>query len=469
MPLSYNQYSGNGTAKVFNLTFPYIHRDHIEIKVNGYDQAFSWNSPTQVALVTAPAKDAVIDIRRVTPRDEVMVNFQDASTLVETDLDLSALQVFYIAQEALDMGEASLGVNADGSFNALLRRISNVLDPELPQDVANKRWVETAHSSQLKQSTDQANKSTVSADRSDTRASASEASAVRSEKAAASSESSAERSNVRADASEASAVRSEAAARATDADRKETALNVTRSAEKVTEAAGHAKDAKESADRAGLFDPTSYYTKTEVDNKKLDKSGGTINGSLAVQGNVLTLKNGAEGAQAPLIEFRRMTGPVQMRLYQQADGSVSFDAYDHTSGAWLRTPLTIKWGGGIRVDSNMAVGGATYETNGNIWGSIWGTHLWDYLNGRSWHDVSGQRYDNTDYVNNTGRPILVSMWVNGTADRAVEVWVNGLLVAADGGWDGDPRTSFCSAIIPAGATYRIRAQGNRSRNIRELR
>lgn len=98
---------------------------------------------------------------------------------------------------------------------------------------------------------------------------------------------------------------------------------------------------------------------------KLGTSGGNIDGPLAVQGNVLTLKNGTEGAQAPLVEFRRMTGPTQMRLYQQADGSISFDAYHHTTGAWLQTPLTVRWGGGIHVNGGIQLVGDLI-TNGNL-------------------------------------------------------------------------------------------------------
>ncbi len=397
MPLSYNQYSGNGTAKVFNLTFPYIHRDHIEIKVNGYDQKFSWNSPTQVELLTAPAKGDVIDIRRVTPRDKVMVKFQDASTLVETDLDLSTIQVFYIAQETLDLGEASMGVTPDGSFSALFRRISNVLDPVLDQDAATKKWVETAHSSQLKQATDQANKSTASADRSDARANASDASAVRSEKAAAASEASAVRSDTRANASNASAVRSETAAKSTSADREETARNVTRTADNVTTSKRHADDAEASAKRAATFDPSSYYEKTEVDKKldgKLSSTGGTVKGDLTVTGGVNS--------------------------------------------------------GGIRA-SWLKITGAGQPVNGDDAAPKAFVERLSLGTGQDWHNVTGARGRDSSYHNNTGRNILVS--VSGPNN------VDGMYfdVSPDNAnWRTAGKVKYsATTLVPAGWWYRV--------------
>ncbi|MGV2169645.1 phage tail fiber protein [Agrobacterium sp. 16-172Ci] len=149
MPLAYAQSLGDGATRVFSVPFPYISKTHVQVRVEGVIVPYTWLSETSIQLVLAPAVNAVVDRRRVTPRDTLLVDFVDGSTLVESDLDLSALQVFYLAQEAFDLGEASLGVTEDGSFSALNRRISNVLNPVNPQDVATKNFVETGVTSQV--------------------------------------------------------------------------------------------------------------------------------------------------------------------------------------------------------------------------------------------------------------------------------------------------------------------------------
>ena len=141
MPLSYNQYVGDGTTKTFNLGFDYIDKSHVEVRVDGTPVSFTWLSTYQVQTTTAPANGAIVDVRRVTPRDELLVEFMDGSVLVETDLNLATIQSFFLAQEAFDQGEASLAVTPDGHYSAGLRRITMVLDPVNDRDVVTKGWV----------------------------------------------------------------------------------------------------------------------------------------------------------------------------------------------------------------------------------------------------------------------------------------------------------------------------------------
>jgi hypothetical protein len=262
MPLAYAQSLGDGVTRVFSVPFPYISKTHVQVRVEGAIVPFSWLSETSIQLATAPAVNAVVDRRRVTPRDTLLVDFVDGSTLVESDLDLSALQVFYLAQEAFDLGEASLGVTEDGSFSALNRRISNVLNPVNPQDVATKNFVETGVTSQVAIATQKANEAANSAAQSEASAAFSDsraAAALASKNAAAGSATAAAQSetNALANKNQTQLDRS-----ATAADRVQTGLD--REA-----AAASAAAAKKSAQDAALFDPSSYYTKTETDNKYL--------------------------------------------------------------------------------------------------------------------------------------------------------------------------------------------------------
>jgi hypothetical protein len=127
--------------KNFTVPMPYISRDHIHVSVNGADVGFSWLNDTTVQLDTAPAEGDVIDLRRETERVNLLVDFQDASTITEEQLDLSAKQAFFIAQEAFDATGGTMAVANDGSYSANNRRISNLGDPDSDDDAANVRWV----------------------------------------------------------------------------------------------------------------------------------------------------------------------------------------------------------------------------------------------------------------------------------------------------------------------------------------
>lgn len=264
MPLAYAQSLGDGVTRVFSVPFPYISKTHVQVRVEGAIVPYSWLSETSIQLATAPAVNAVVDRRRVTPRDTLLVDFVDGSTLVESDLDLSALQVFYLAQEAFDLGEASLGVTEDGSFSALNRRISNVLNPIHAQDVATKNFVETGVTSQVAIAIQKANEAANSAGQSEASATNSAqqaAAALASKNAAAGSATAAAQSEANAIANKNQTQLDRAA---TAADRVQTGLDREASAASAAAAAQSAQD-------AALFDPATYYTKNESDTKYYTK------------------------------------------------------------------------------------------------------------------------------------------------------------------------------------------------------
>lgn len=102
MRFSYVTYAGNGVAVTFVVPFPYISRSHVTVLVNGASQVFTWDNATTVRLASAPANGASVRVVRTTPKDALLVDFQDASVLTESLLDLNAIQNLYIAQEAFD-------------------------------------------------------------------------------------------------------------------------------------------------------------------------------------------------------------------------------------------------------------------------------------------------------------------------------------------------------------------------------
>lgn len=149
MALSYEQFFGTGSQTLFTFAFDYLSRSHVKVSVDGVAVPFTWAGIYTIQLVSPAAANAVVEVRRTTPRDKRLVSFTDGSTLVATDMNTSTLQAFFLSQEAFDQGAASLAVTEDGSYSAQTRRISVVGDPVEPQDVVTKRWAETGMTSTL--------------------------------------------------------------------------------------------------------------------------------------------------------------------------------------------------------------------------------------------------------------------------------------------------------------------------------
>jgi len=74
--------------------------------------------------------------------------------------------------------------------------------------------------------------------------------------------------------------------------------------------------------------------------------------------------------------------------------------------------------------------------------------------GQTWQNVLSVRSINTDYINNTGRPIQVSIWQ--AADTGPSLIVDGVTVASIDGTPGSVGVQ-ATAIVPSGSTYRVTA------------
>ena len=92
MPYAYNVYTGNGSATQYTIGFPYIRKEHVKVFVNYVDTTFTFANDTTAQLSSAPANGVRVEVRRVTPADNVLVDYTDGSTLTAADLDTNALQ-----------------------------------------------------------------------------------------------------------------------------------------------------------------------------------------------------------------------------------------------------------------------------------------------------------------------------------------------------------------------------------------
>lgn len=367
MALSYTQYIGDGTTRTFNITFPYIAQNHVVARVNGNVEPFTWLSANTVQFQTPPAASAVVDIRRQTPRTELLVDFVDGSTLVETDLDLSALQVFYLAQEAFDLGEASLGVTDDGSFSGLQRRISNVLDPVLPQDVATKNFVETSATSQVnlaRQSRDEAVSAKNAAQTAQTAAQTARSGAEAARTAAETA-----RDQAQTHAATAQGHSNTASTKASEAQ-----ISASNAAGSAATAVQKANEAAASAASAAMFDPSSFYTKAETDARYLTATSAqtnfytksqvdtALNGKLATTGGTVSGTINATGLQVNGNEVWHTGNFTGGNFWLKSDPitTVAFNA--STAASNSETKLTVRNASGT---GDTGVAAMAFECQGS--------------------------------------------------------------------------------------------------------
>lgn len=136
MAYSYVRYTANGSQTNFTFSIPYISQEHIKVKVNDVLTSYTFLSSSIVQIVPAPANGAIVEIRRYTPRDTVLIDYTDGSIFGEADLDLSEKVGLYHAQETQDDVEDCVRFDYRGDFNAQGKRVVNALDAQDVDDLA---------------------------------------------------------------------------------------------------------------------------------------------------------------------------------------------------------------------------------------------------------------------------------------------------------------------------------------------
>jgi len=342
MALSYVQYQGNGSQQTFAIPFPYLDRSHIEVRVALDVTAYTWDDPGTIRITPAPFPGAVVEARRITPRENRMVDFVDSSVLTETDLDLAQMQTFYIVQEAIDIAGGTLELLSDGSYGAGGRRIKNVGSPIEARDAVTKEYHDGTWVPQMQallNATVAARDVTVAArdvtlsardaaiaardlalQYRDT-ANTARAGALTSEQAAWDHRNAAatSASNAAGSASTANTHRTAAETARTGAEgARDTALTHRNSAQGFrNEAETFKNQAAASAAAAATFDPSSYVPKT----------GGTFSGDLTVVKNNarINLQRGDNAASEDYAGFN---------VFNTSGTYLSSFGYHHGSGTW---------------------------------------------------------------------------------------------------------------------------------------
>ena len=136
-------YTANGSTDTFAITFSFIDSTHVKVFLDGVSTTAFTISGSNVVMNSNPSNGVVVLIKRETPTDARLVDFQDGSVLTESDLDKSADQNFFIAQEINDESQSAMKLDNSDRFDALNKRIINVADPTASQDAVTKNYLET--------------------------------------------------------------------------------------------------------------------------------------------------------------------------------------------------------------------------------------------------------------------------------------------------------------------------------------
>jgi hypothetical protein len=103
-----NSYTGNGSNKLFSITFPYLETTDIFVFVNGsFTTAYAFANATTIQFTTAPANGAAVYIARNTNDTALQATFFPGSSIKAADLNLDFDQVLYISQEATNEAQAA--------------------------------------------------------------------------------------------------------------------------------------------------------------------------------------------------------------------------------------------------------------------------------------------------------------------------------------------------------------------------
>ena len=138
MATTSNTYTGNGSNRLFSITFPYLNTTDIDVYLNGTLQTvttqYTFANATTVEFVTAPSNGATVLLKRSTDDTALAATFFAGSSIRAADLNDNFDQVLYLAQETNNnVANAVAGQIPDGTItNAKLAvdsvASSNIID-----------------------------------------------------------------------------------------------------------------------------------------------------------------------------------------------------------------------------------------------------------------------------------------------------------------------------------------------------
>jgi hypothetical protein len=156
MATTSNTYTGNGSNKLFSITFPYLDTSDINVYLNGNLQTittqYSFANATTVEFVVAPSNGAAVLLDRSTDDTTLQATFFPGSSIKAVDLNENFDQTLYIAQEtANNVANAVAGLIPDGTItNAKINATAGINATKLAFTQAGSGAIERTIDSKLK-------------------------------------------------------------------------------------------------------------------------------------------------------------------------------------------------------------------------------------------------------------------------------------------------------------------------------
>jgi hypothetical protein len=122
MAITKNTYTGNGSNKLFSISFEYLNPEDVDVYVNGVLQTittqYSFANATTIEFVTAPANGATVILNRTTDDTAFQATFFPGSSIKANDLNDNFDQVLFISQEATNIASQSISDSATALANS---------------------------------------------------------------------------------------------------------------------------------------------------------------------------------------------------------------------------------------------------------------------------------------------------------------------------------------------------------------
>jgi len=136
MATTSNTYTGNGSNKLFSVTFPYLDTADIDVFLNGTLQTvttqYFFANATTVEFVTAPANGATVLLKRSTDEATILNTFFPGSSIKAADLNDNFDQALYLAQETNNnVANAVAGQIPDGTITNVKLAANSVASSNL--------------------------------------------------------------------------------------------------------------------------------------------------------------------------------------------------------------------------------------------------------------------------------------------------------------------------------------------------
>jgi hypothetical protein len=152
MSFAITRTNGDGSTDSFVIGFSYRDEADLIVKVNGVTQTLNTHFKVRTggtiidfsqgsSPLGIPPNGHSVFISRATSQTSRLVDYAAGSVFKEADLDTDSEQGFFMAQEAIDIANESITVDANNNWDADNKRIVNVADPVNNQDAVNKQFI----------------------------------------------------------------------------------------------------------------------------------------------------------------------------------------------------------------------------------------------------------------------------------------------------------------------------------------